>query len=71
MTPTDLTEYINVLKAGNVLSAHLIISATEQLQVVFGPDMDTTVGTKSAPGEWKSPVNLDSNKMFESPEHDV
>lgn len=73
MTPSDLTEYLNVLKTASVGSAHLILGDGVHINVVFNIDVPNDTGSNSPvePGGWKAPPNLDSNKLFETGEHDV
>lgn len=76
MSPQDLAEYIKVLRESNITSAHLILSNhnityAEHINIVFNPEPNINIGETIKPGGWKSPTNLDSDKLFDAPEHEV
>jgi hypothetical protein len=57
MTAPELDQYLAVLKAHGVASAHLKLPNGEAA-VVFGPD-PLPAGTETTPGGWKGPDRLD------------
>lgn len=61
MTPNELETYLGVLRASGVISARLLINATD-ISVTFGPDaMPNPPGFELTPGGWKGPQGLDAD----------
>ena len=69
MSPTELAEYIDVLKKAGVASARVILGANE-INVIFGPD-PLPEGSDITPGGWKGPERLDDHSTFDVPLSEV
>jgi hypothetical protein len=62
MTPSELSEFLEVLKTHNALQAKIDIGAGESISVVFGVEMPAEPipkGQTPTPGGWKGTQGLD------------
>lgn len=66
MSPSQLSEYLQVLRDHKVMSGRVCMDHIE-INVVFAPDELEMPGEAPSPGGWKGPEKLDDHSVFEMP----